>query len=143
MIEYDPQDFWRVLFARYGSNIPKVLPRTLLVLPVSIGIALLHHYDQLGDTEGLHSVIMPPFTTILGLLMAFRAGDAFRKWQHADQIMLRLHSGSRTAIAKMCAYLPRDEEEALVEVRRLLVLAVTLIKPASIDTQLPDHAVNY
>ena len=36
-------------------------------------------------------VITPPFTVMLGLLMAFRTGDAFRKWQRADNLILELH----------------------------------------------------
>ena len=80
--------------------------------------------------------IQAPFTVLLGMLIAIRIGDAFRKWQQADNLMQKMHQSSRNAIGKMVAYLPpltggpEDERltAAVMEVRRLLVLGCILIK---------------
>ena len=131
---YDPHQFWRIVFARYGSGIPSILPRALLLMPYTTGIALLNHYDCMGEFG--FEAIQAPFTVMLGMLIAIRIGDAFRKWQRADDLMQGMHQSSRTAIGKMVAYLPpltggpEDERlvEAVLEVRRLLVLGCILIK---------------
>ena len=100
------------------------------MMPVPIGIAVLDHYDKLGGADVQYDGVTLPFAVILSLLMAFRIGDAFRKWQRADMCTQMLHSGSRTAIGKMCAYLEHTDENvaAINEVRRYLVLGAVLIK---------------
>lgn len=63
--------------------------------------------------------------------MAFRTGDAFRKWQAADKLVLQMHANAREAISKMCAFLPKGCTESEVgarEVRRLIVLGCLFIK---------------
>ena len=107
---YDPHRFWRIIFARRGSGIPIIMPRALVMMPIPIGIAILEHYDKLGSVDVQYDNITLPFAVILSLLMAFRIGDAFRKWQRADMCTQMLHSGSRTAIGKMCAYLEHTDE---------------------------------
>jgi len=46
---YNPHDFWQIVFASYGSGIPSILPRALLLMPYTAGIALLDHYDCMGE----------------------------------------------------------------------------------------------
>ena len=133
---YDPKDYWHVVFARYGSGIPSILPRALMLMPYTVGIALLDHYNLMGDGDIVFDAIQAPFTVLLGMLIAIRIGDAFRKWNEADDLMQQMHKSTRTAIGKMVAYLPpltggpEDEQltAAVLEVRRLLVLGCILVK---------------
>lgn len=133
---YDPKDYWHVVFARYGSGIPSILPRALMLMPYTAGIALLDHYGLMGDGEIVFDAIQAPFTVLLGMLIAIRISDAFRKWNEADDLMQQMHKSTRTAIGKMVAYLPPltggpEEEQltaAVLEVRRLLVLGCVLVK---------------
>ena len=128
----DPHDYWGVIFARKGSGIPAILPRALLCLPIPIGIALLDHYGIINDGDDLSfAPITPPFTAVLGLLMAFRTGDAFRKWQEAGKLVLEMHAHANEAVSSMCSFLPKGDVESEVgvrEVRRLVVLGCLLIK---------------
>ena len=112
------------------------MPRALVMMPIPIGIAILEHYDKLGSVDVQYDNITLPFAVILSLLMAFRIGDAFRKWQSADDLVLNMHGASREAVAKMCAFLPMGDPEAeaaCFEVRRLIVLGCLLIKQHILD----------
>ena len=130
MLTYDPHDFWRIAFARGGSGIPKIMSRVIVMMPFSVGIAALDHFELLDHGAYSFSTVTMPFTVMLGLLMSLRNADAFRKWQRADNLILELHQASRAAVGKMCAYLPKspEAEEAIHEMRRLLVLACLFIK---------------
>jgi len=126
-VTYTPTHFWSVVFARTGSALPTVLPRSILLLPLAASAVLavdekLLVRDYSGGMNGL--------ATIVGLLTAFRLNDAYSKWNRASEQLLLLHAKTRDVLAKLCAYTGQQPEAvpSIANVRRLLVLACVTIK---------------
>ena len=143
-VGYSPRSFFAVAFSREGNTTWLLaLPRSLLLLPASIALAVLDHYQVLGPLGELQlTVLITPFTLLLGLVTAFRLNDSFKKWDSAGQITLQMHQSTRNIISRMCAYLPDDVPEVaekVLEIRRLLLLGCVLIKQHVRDEKDLDH----
>ena len=128
-IGYDPQNFFAVAFA-FGSEKsalwPNVLPRALLLAPVSVGAYLLH-WKKEEWFDGDMSKIALPVSSLIVLLLSFRLNDAYNKWERASLLVLQLQQETRNAVAALCAYLPPGKEDDIMDIRRLLVLGCVLI----------------
>jgi len=126
-VTYTPTHFWAVVFVYTGSALPTVLPRALLLTPVSALALILTEvgwleYDYSGSVDGL--------AIIVGLLIAFRLQDAYSKWNSASKLVLMLHAKTREVLAKLCAYSGNAPLAVphIKDVRRLLVLACVTVK---------------
>ena len=76
-VGYSPRSFFAVAFSTTGNTTWLLaLPRALLLLPTSVALAVLEHFDYLDalDTYEL-SILMTPFTLLLGLVTAFRLNE--------------------------------------------------------------------
>ena len=132
-VGYSPRSFFAVAFSREGNTTWLLaLPRSLLLLPASIALAVLDHYQVLGPLGELQlTVLITPFTLLLGLVTAFRLNDSFKKWDRAGQLTLELHQKTRTVCSRLCSFLPADDPavvESVLEIRRLVLLGCVLIK---------------
>ena len=128
-VKYTPTHFWSVVFARVGSALPAVLPRSFMLLPIQATALLLYYVDWL---ERDYSGGLSGLAIIVGLLTAFRLNDAYSKWNRASEMLLLLHAKTRDVVAKLCAYTncrqAPDSIPHIENVRRLLVLACVSIK---------------
>jgi len=134
-VGYDTESFFAITLSLNLETWKWALPRALLLTPVSIVLALLDdrgHLDFLDDRGiTLATNVTGPFVVLLGLILSFRLGDAFRKWERAGQLVLSLHSEARTAVMQLCNYLPKgkpDVDFRMQEIRRYLVLGCVLLK---------------
>lgn len=104
---YIPSDFWKVIFARKGSAITKVLPRSVGVSLVGLVPAVCVNFkDQLQENIGFEMFDVPnqlvlPFGILVGLLLSFRMQNAYEKWQKANECLLRMHAGTRKLIGQL------------------------------------------
>lgn len=125
---YVPSDFWRVIIARKGSALTKVLPRSFGVALVGCFPAVCVHYkDKLLDGIGFEMFDVPnqlvlPFGILVGLLLSFRMQNAFEKWQKANMCLLHMHAGTRKMITHLVTTFPSDEDRPRIEECRRLVL---------------------
>mgnify|MGYP002827943182 CR=1 FL=1 len=58
-------------------------------------------------------IIAIVFTLLLGLVTSFRLNDAFHKWEKAGEIIFVLHRELRTALSRLCAFLPSNDPAVL------------------------------
>ena len=127
---YDPSDYWAVVFARVGSVFPQIIARSLGLLCFAGMVCVLQHFypDQMAGAGGNHMVL--PFQMVVAIMVAFRLNDAFRKYESANETMLKLHSTARRLVNLMCAYAERTPEaDAMCEdMRRWIVLAAVMVK---------------
>lgn len=127
-VAYRPTDFWRVVFWRTGSAVPKIMPRVLLVLPFGVLAGAMQHLEFI--TLDMQQFFHVP-GLIIGLLVSFRLNFAYDKWERGMKCILDLHGRSRAIICKLCAYCGTDTQEKLdriAECRRWIVLTCVLIK---------------
>lgn len=54
---YDPQNFWGVAFARSGSAVPKVKRRAFALMPVTITVCLLDHFDLIESDHDFSEIL--------------------------------------------------------------------------------------
>ena len=129
MPAYRPDFFWEVLFAWRSSAVPRILPRAVLMALPAVVPYLLNVYDLYTLKA---EILLSPFSLLVGLLIAFRLGDAYKKWNLGMRCMTDLHSSSNLVISMLCSYIIRTEETeiAVTNVRRLMVLACVSIARA-------------
>ena len=115
---YVPSDFWRVIIARKGSALTKVLPRSFGVALVGCFPAVCVHYkDKLLNGIGFEMFDVPnqlvlPFGILVGLLLSFRMQNAFEKWQKANMCLLHMHAGTRKMITHLVTSAQRAQTAA-------------------------------
>ena len=131
-VAYHPQNFWQIIFAVYhtGLSQPRVWLRTMMLLPVSIGLALLNNYNEDFRGWSTDGLIMP-FGFLVAVITSFRLSDAYHKYERAAGLLTVMHGSCRETTARLCAYVTPGNEEAIdlaLQIRRLLVLGCVLIK---------------
>ena len=109
VVPYDPSRFWRVVFARSGSAIPKVLMRACVVL-IAAGIACALHRSSPKAVTSIQDTIIMPFETLVTFLLAFRLQDSFSKYKEANAACLDMHASIRKLMSKLCAYTAPSKE---------------------------------
>jgi len=86
----------------------------------------------LEDTLRDGGALTGPFTILVGLLIAFRLGDAYKKWDLGTRCLTDLHSSANLVTSMLCCYVVKDDftAEALKNIRRLMILACVSIARA-------------
>ena len=131
-VAYHPQNFWQIIFTVYHSGVsqPRVWLRTMMLLPVSIGLAVLNHYNDAFAGWETAGIIMP-FGFLVAVITSFRLSDAYHKYERAAGLLTAMHSSCRETTSRLCAYVTPGNDEAIdlaLQIRRLLVLGCILIK---------------
>ena len=143
---YVPSDFWRVIIARKGSALTKVLPRSFGVALVGCFPAVCVHYkDKLLDGIGFEMFDVPnqlvlPFGILVGLLLSFRMQNAFEKWQKANMCLLDMHAGTRKMITHLVTSVQRAQTAA--HPKQCLLLRCTAhapLAPLAVQPSLPTR----
>ena len=108
MPQYRPEAFWDVLFTgpKGGSAIPNIVPRSILMALPSVLPVLCREYAQewFDDVLMDGSALTQPFTILVGLLIAFRLGDAYKKWDLGARCLTDLHSSANLVTSMLCSY---------------------------------------
>jgi predicted membrane chloride channel (bestrophin family) len=129
---YEPTHFWKLALSVHVTMY-KMLPRSLMLLPLSAAAALIDHYVPHGPHEGswqLGSTFVLPLTTLVGLLTAFRLNDALNKWMRAARAISNITLECQFVITRLCAYIKPERpevQESVIACRRMLILALVLV----------------
>ena len=138
-VGYNPRNFFEVAtwLPWKGSTAWYLATRrACTLLPIPIILALVHRFaldDAAKATIEQMDLkdVLTPFTLLLGLVTSFRLNDAFHKWEKAGEIIFVLHRELRTALSRLCAFLPSNDPAVLDtvnEIRRLLILGCILMR---------------
>ena len=133
MPQYRPDEFWSVLRTVSGSAIPRILPRSILVALPSVLPYICQRKNWLDGYLGFvlsdGGALTQPFTILVGLLISFRLGDAYKKWDLGARCLTDLHSSSNLVTSMLCCYVKKGDATigALINIRRLMILACVSI----------------
>ena len=128
MLFYDPHSFYKVVFSRRGSLIPRCLPHALCFGAIGAGAAYLAESGYL--TQDLDEVNLV-CGLVMSLLVSFRLSFAFSRYEEAVVCVGAIQSTARELVSKLCAHLePEDAESAaaVLRVKRYLVLVFLLVE---------------
>ena len=128
-IAYEPEKFWGVVFARRGSAVPYVIKRTVTLTVIAGAVIALHRFFP-NSMAGFDGTALLPFQMMVAFVMGFRLSGAFHKFESANKAVLDMHASTRKIMNRLVTYCARSPQldEALIRIRRLLVLSCVLVK---------------
>ena len=128
-IAYEPEKFWGVVFARRGSAVPYVIKRTVTLTVIAGAVIALHRFFP-NSMAGVDGTALLPFQMMVAFVMGFRLSGAFHKFESANKAVLDMHASTRKIMNRLVTYCARSPQldEALIRIRRLLVLSCVLVK---------------
>ena len=128
-IAYEPEKFWGVVFARRGSAVPYVIKRTVTLTVIAGAVIALHRFYP-NSMAGFDGTALLPFQMMVAFVMGFRLSGAFNKFESANKAVLDMHASTRKIMNRLVTYCARSPQldEALIRIRRLLVLSCVLVK---------------
>lgn len=129
---YEPKHFWGIALS-FHRGMYKTIPNALVLMLPAAGAVALHHLGN--DVSARWELIsfgslLTPFTTLVGLLTAFRVNDAFNRYKQGRALVEVLYTKSCELVMRLCTSVPCNEEteELVVRVRRLMILGVLLVQ---------------
>ncbi|KAF0700667.1 Aste57867_8845 [Aphanomyces stellatus] len=137
MIQYDQDEFFRLLWRLHGSAFRGHGPRRAMFMAcMAAGVAVLNHIYVIVFIQTKTSIAcgytLSVFNVFMGLLISFRLNSAFNQWRAGVVAMGSVGDAARNIVSSTISYLDFgvDGEEKLrfvTELRRLVCLYVSIL----------------
>jgi len=114
-----------LLYALRGSVLPIIAPRLAVILAISLGVVLLHHYSPQYFT----AINPAPFTLLglgLSIFIGFRNNTCYDRWWEGRKLWGTLVAESRVLLRHLVTLLPDDEKLRRRTAQRVTAFAQAL-----------------